>query len=122
MGVRDRITYVIDSAHRAGFTSLANVFIHQLSNFHTFQAQGLDVVRFIVSKPELESTRNLLCKDKKVCLYMAQWSRDIAKKEISSIVGSKTLQLESSHLSQDKVLNFSLSHIGSVHREQAPFI
>ncbi len=28
MGIRDRITYVIDAAHRAGFTSLAYVFIH----------------------------------------------------------------------------------------------
>ncbi len=122
MGIRDRITYVVDAAHRAGFTSLADVFIHQLSNFHTLQAQGLDVIRSIVCKPELESTCNLLYKDKKVCLYVTQWSHDIAKKEISSIVRSKTLQLETSHLSPDKILSFSLSHIDSVHRKQAPFI
>lgn len=36
MGVRDRITYVIDSAHKAGFTLLTNVFINQLFNFHRF--------------------------------------------------------------------------------------
>ncbi len=71
MGIRNRITYVVDVAHRAGFTSLANVFIHQLSNFHMLQlAQGLDI-RFIVCKPELELTRNLLHKDKKLCLYVA---------------------------------------------------
>lgn len=60
MGIRDRITYVVD------------VFIHQLSNFHTLQAQRLDVVQAIVCKPELESIRNLLCKDKSVYLYVAQ--------------------------------------------------
>lgn len=72
MVIRDRITYVVDAAHKAGFISLADVFIHQLFNFHTLQAKGLDVVRSIICKPELESTRNLPCKDKSVYLYVAQ--------------------------------------------------
>lgn len=122
MDIHDRITYVVDVTYRTGFTSLADVFIYQLSNFHMLQTQKLDIVRSIVCKPELESIRNLLCKDKRVCLYVTQWLRDIAKKEISLIIGSKTLRLESSHLSLDKILSFSLSQIDSVHRKRAPFI
>lgn len=38
------------------------------------------------------------------------------------IVESKTLQLESSYLSPDKILSFSLSHIDNVHHKQASFI
>ncbi len=106
MNIHDRVTYVVNAAYKAGFTSLADVFIHQLSNFSTFQAHGLDVVQSIICKPELESTRNLLRKDKKMCSYVAQWSRDIAKKEISLIVRSKHLQLESSQLSPHREIIF----------------
>ncbi len=44
MNIHDRVIYVVNAAHKAGFTSLADIFIHQLSNFSTFQAHGLDVV------------------------------------------------------------------------------
>ncbi len=44
MNIRDRVTYVVNAAHKAGFTSLADVFIYQLSNFSTLQTHGLDVI------------------------------------------------------------------------------
>ncbi len=122
MNIRDRVTYVVNVAHKAGFTSLADVFIYQLSNFSTLQTYGLDVIQSIICKSELESTCNLLRKDKKVCSYVAQCSRDIAKKEISLIVRSKHLRLECFQLSPDKIVNFSLSYIDSLYHDQAPFI
>lgn len=73
-------------------------------------------------KPELETLRKLLRKDKTIGLYAAKWSQDVVKKEISSIVNSKCLRLESSQLSPEKILNFSFSEIDSFHRDQAPFI
>lgn len=70
IGIYDRITYMIDVAHRTRSTSFVNVFIYQFSNFHIFQGQRLDVVWFIVCKPEWKLTHNFLCKNKKVCLYI----------------------------------------------------
>lgn len=72
IGICDKITYMVNTAHRSGFTLLANIFIHQLSNFHIFQAQRLDIVWSIVCKPKLESTHNLFYKNKKMYLYIAQ--------------------------------------------------
>lgn len=46
----------------------------------------------------------------------------ITKKEIFLIVGSQTLQLESSHLFSDKIFSFSFFHIDSIHRKQTLFI
>lgn len=44
MNIYDRVTYVINTAHKAGFILFADVFIHPLSNFSTLQVHGLDIV------------------------------------------------------------------------------
>ncbi len=96
MNIDKKITYVVNEAYKVRFTSLVDVFIYQLSNFSTLQTHGLNVVQSIIYKLELELTCNLLCKDKKVYLYIAQFLHDITKKEISLIVRSKHLRIERS--------------------------
>lgn len=87
---------MVNAIHRAKFTLLADVFIHQLSKFYTLQAQRVDINQSIICKPKLNSTHILFYKDQTVCSYFAKWLHDIAKKEILSIIRSKTLRYESS--------------------------
>lgn len=44
MGICDKITYIVDTIYKAGFTSLTGIFIYQLSNFHKLQTQGLNII------------------------------------------------------------------------------
>lgn len=64
--------YAVNTAYRAGFILLADVFIYQFSNFCLLQAYGLDVVWSIIFNPKLELTDNLFYKDKKIYLYITQ--------------------------------------------------
>lgn len=119
---RQRVMYVVDAAHRAGFMSLADAFIAQLCNFTRIQEDGLSVVRSAMYRPELKSLRILLRKDKDVCSYVKRYALDLINREMSSIVHLKDLRLKSSHLSLEKILNFSFSTLDQLHFDQAPFI
>ena len=106
MSQRERVTYVADIARKAGFASLADVFIAQLCNFPSLKADGLHVVQSIMYKPELKRTQSLLRKDEKVHSYIAKYARDLVNKEMSSIRKFQPLRLESSYLSPQKILAF----------------
>lgn len=47
--------YVIDAVFRAGFSSLANIFIIQLHNFTCVQKDGFFVICLIIYKLKLKS-------------------------------------------------------------------
>ena len=58
-------------AYKARFILLAAIFIYIFFNFYKLQTQRLEIVLSIIYKLELESTSNLLYKNKNVYLYIA---------------------------------------------------
>lgn len=54
INIHIRITYVVNTAHKAGFTSLVNIIKYQLSNFSILQIHILDVIQSIICKFKLE--------------------------------------------------------------------
>lgn len=106
---RQQVTYVNDVTCRAGFASLADVFIAQLCNFTHIQEDDLSVVCLAIYRSKLKNLQILLWKDKDICLYVKQYALHLIKREMSSIVHLKDLRLKSSHLSPKKIFNFFFS-------------
>lgn len=69
MNIYDRVIHIVDAVHKAGFTSLAYIFIYQFSNFHPLPAYDLDVIQSIISKPNLVYIQFTLQRPKDVFVY-----------------------------------------------------
>lgn len=56
MSEHNQVRYIADVAYKAGFVLLANIFIAQLYNSLSSNADGLHIIQSIIYKPELKRT------------------------------------------------------------------